>query len=63
MPKGLDTTKPGLIIDLSRRMDPKALAACFTMITPAPSLTRGGRPYAVYRVEGPRLDMVRDGCG
>ena len=63
VPKGLDTTKPGLIIDLSRRMDPKALAACFTMITPAPSLTRGGRPYAVYRVEGPRVDVVGDGCG
>lgn len=63
VPKGLDTTKPGLIIDLSRRMDTKALAACFTKLTPAPSLTRGGRPYAVYRAEGPRLDVVRDGCG
>ena len=63
LPKGLDTTKPGLIIDLSRRVDAKALAACFTKLTPAPSLTRGGRSYAVYRVEGPRVDVVGDGCG
>ncbi len=63
VPPDLNMTRPGLIIDLSRRMDPKALAACFTKITPGPNLARGGRSYAVYRVEGPRFDVVGDGCG
>lgn len=62
LPSGLDLTRPGLIIDLSRRMDAKALANCFAKVTPLPSLTRGGRAYDVYRVEEAKVDVVKTGC-
>ncbi len=63
----LDPTRPGLIVDLTRRLDPTKLRACFAEVAFVGVLGRGApgeRPkvYGVYRVAGPRRDVIRDGC-
>jgi len=62
-----DLSRPGLIVDLPRRMDLAALRQCFTRLQPLGTLTRGaprepGTPYAVILVAGPRRDILRAGC-
>lgn len=58
---------PGLVVDLARRLDPEDLGRCFATVTPVGELDRGvhgGRHahYAAYRVEGPKVDVLKDGC-
>jgi hypothetical protein len=63
-----DTSRPGLLVDLRRRIDLPALRRCFGQVTPLTALDRGppgekGRPYSVLLVAAPRRDVARDGCG
>lgn len=62
-----DLTKPGLIVDLGRRLEVGDLLTCFARVTTLPTIPRGaeGGPaatYEVYKVEGPRTDLVAQGC-
>ncbi len=62
-----DLTRPGVIVDLTRRLDLKSLRACFAEVSFVGVLGRGApdeRPkiYGVYRVDGPRRDLLQDGC-
>ncbi|WP_372781110.1 ArnT family glycosyltransferase [Phenylobacterium sp.] len=62
-----DFTRPGLIVDLARRMKPDGLRRCFTSFAPAGELTRAGGPgrnqrYTAYLVSGPRRDVWLIGC-
>ena len=59
--------QPGLVVDLTRRLDTARLRACFAevrFIGKTPRGRPGEKPklYSVYRVAGPRRDIVRDGC-
>ncbi|HLZ84416.1 MAG TPA: glycosyltransferase family 39 protein [Caulobacteraceae bacterium] len=63
-----DAARPGLIIDLPRRMDVGILRRCFARVQPLGALDRGPpgetrKRYAAVLVAGPRRDLVRDGCG
>ncbi|HEY7851524.1 MAG TPA: glycosyltransferase family 39 protein [Caulobacteraceae bacterium] len=62
-----DLTKPGLAVDLTRRLSAPALGRCFTTVTPLGVITRGdpgeaGKPYAAFIVAGPRRDILAQGC-
>ena len=62
-----DVSRPGLIVDLPRRLSTAELSACFNAVAPLPDLARGaafdgGTAYAVFVVSGPRRDIVREGC-
>jgi len=62
-----DLTRPGLVIDLPRRLSLSALKNCFKSATLIATLRRGddGGPftkYAVIRVLGPRADLLAAGC-
>jgi 4-amino-4-deoxy-L-arabinose transferase-like glycosyltransferase len=62
-----DLAKPGLLIDLDRRVDAHDLATCFEVVTPAGKISRGakgGKPavYEAFKVSGPRTDLVAQGC-
>jgi 4-amino-4-deoxy-L-arabinose transferase-like glycosyltransferase len=63
-----DLIKPGLVIDLARRVDRAKLSACFAEVGPIQPLDRGkGRDpdsrYAAVRVTGPKIDILTAGCG
>jgi 4-amino-4-deoxy-L-arabinose transferase-like glycosyltransferase len=67
LPKGLDTARPGLVVDLDRRISQADLSTCFAMVQRLPDLHRGGEgpgavTYGVYYVEGPRHDLTAKGC-
>jgi hypothetical protein len=67
LPAAPDLTKPGLAIDLARRLTAADLRACFREVTPLGTLTRGdpgepGKAYAVFRVAGPIRDVLAAGC-
>ncbi len=60
-------SRPGLIVDLARRVDPHGLAACFDEVQPLGALERivpstAAKTYVLYEVEGPRRDVLREGC-
>jgi hypothetical protein len=57
-------TRPGLVVDLARRVDAPRLALCFSKVRPLGQMIRSAptRPYAVFLVAGPRTDLVRQGC-
>ena len=62
-----DLSRPGLLIDLSRRIDLAALRDCFVRVDPLGMIARGdaaeaGIPYAMIEVSGPRRDVLRAGC-
>ncbi len=62
-----DLSRPGLLVDLSRRIDLAALRDCFARVAPLGTIARGdggevGTPYAVIEVSGPRRDVLRAGC-
>lgn len=64
---GADFSRPGVVVDLARRMDLAALRACFRSVQPLAGLVRPtgpgrGEAYAAARVEGPRTDVARLGC-
>jgi 4-amino-4-deoxy-L-arabinose transferase-like glycosyltransferase len=62
-----DLSRPGLIVDLSRRMSPVLLRRCFERVQPLGLLTRGdpgepGKAYAVVLVAGPKAPVLTQGC-
>jgi 4-amino-4-deoxy-L-arabinose transferase-like glycosyltransferase len=63
-----DIRRPGLIVDLARRLDPADLQRCFEHVTFVGPIQRGPPAvkhtalYAAYRVSGPRVDVLRNGC-
>ncbi len=62
-----DLARPGLVVDLDRRLNAAALSRCFAQVTPEGEIVRG-RPgyaptsYAAFRVSGPRRDILHLGC-
>jgi 4-amino-4-deoxy-L-arabinose transferase-like glycosyltransferase len=63
-----DTAKPGLLVDLQRRIDVAALSRCFAEVRPLGGLDRGvtgetAKRYAVVLIARPRRDVMREGCG
>jgi hypothetical protein len=62
-----DFGRPGLIVDLSRRMKAADVLRCFTSVAPVGELARAGgagrnERYAAYLVSGPRRDVWLIGC-
>ena len=63
-----DISRPGLIVDLARRLNPEDLQRCFSGVAFVGTIERGApgarktAHYATYRVSGPRVDVLRDGC-
>jgi len=62
-----DFSRPGLIVDLSRRMIRADVLRCFTSVTPAGDIPRAGGPapnqrYSAFLVSGPRRDVWIIGC-
>ncbi len=67
VPKGFDARSPGLIVDLSRRMDRTLLLRCFDEVVPLGEIERGApggaqAHYSLYRVRNPKLDLLATGC-
>jgi hypothetical protein len=63
-----DTTQPGLLVDLPRRVNFAILNRCFARVLPMGYLDRGpavgkAKRYAAILVSGPRGDLVKRGCG
>jgi hypothetical protein len=63
----VDARQSGLIVDLTRRIDPAALRRCFAHVEPLGVIVRGaagetGKAYAAFLVNGPAGDLLRDGC-
>jgi 4-amino-4-deoxy-L-arabinose transferase-like glycosyltransferase len=66
-PPNAAMARPGLIIDLQRRLSADELAYCFGDIRPLGTLLRGRADvprsrYGVYYVDKPRFDLVAKGC-
>lgn len=62
-----DFTRPGLIVDLSRRMVVADVQRCFRSVVPAGELGRAGGPgrnqrYTAFLVSGPKRDVWTIGC-
>ena len=62
-----DFSKPGLVVDLPRRVTYSSLSRCFAEVEPLGYLSRGapqGRQtaYAVFRVASSKRDIPRMGC-
>lgn len=62
-----DVSRPGLLVDLDRRVNIDDLVTCFAQVTPAGTMSRGaegGKPaiYEAYKVSGPKTDLVTQGC-
>jgi 4-amino-4-deoxy-L-arabinose transferase-like glycosyltransferase len=62
-----DLTRPGLVVDLARRVDPGRLARCFTSVRPLGFMLRAapgerGARYAAALVQGPRRNLAALGC-
>jgi 4-amino-4-deoxy-L-arabinose transferase-like glycosyltransferase len=62
-----DFSKPGLVVDLSRRMKVNDVMRCFRQVTPVAQLTRAGGPghnqrYTAYLVADPKRDVWIIGC-
>jgi len=63
-----DLSRPGVVVDLSRRINPAVLARCFGRVEPLGRLSRGssaafaGKSYAAFLVSDPRRDVISQGC-
>jgi 4-amino-4-deoxy-L-arabinose transferase-like glycosyltransferase len=62
-----DVSRPGLVVDLSRRMKVPDVRRCFTQVQVAGDLTRAGglghnQRYTAFLVSGPRRDVWIIGC-
>jgi 4-amino-4-deoxy-L-arabinose transferase-like glycosyltransferase len=65
---GADTSRPGLLVDLPRRIDMERLRRCFAGVEPLGFVDRGPagekpKRYAAILLATPHGDLVRDGCG
>jgi 4-amino-4-deoxy-L-arabinose transferase-like glycosyltransferase len=63
-----DFDRPGLIVDLERRLDPAKLRTCFAKVGPVTEIDRvsDGRfegRYGAVVAFGPKVDLQRQGCG
>jgi hypothetical protein len=66
-PSPADLTKPGLVVDLKRRVDPARLRACFATVGAPTEIVRGlGRGsdshYLAVPVAGARVGVLTQGC-
>jgi hypothetical protein len=66
-PSRPDFGRPGLVVDLSRRMKRADVLRCFTSVAPAGELARAGglgrnERYSAFLVSGPRRDVWITGC-
>jgi 4-amino-4-deoxy-L-arabinose transferase-like glycosyltransferase len=66
--RAADTTRPGLLVDLQRRIDPANLGRCFGEVRVLGTLDRGiagekTKRYAVVLVSRPLRDVAAAGCG
>uniref|UniRef100_UPI00286C6690 ArnT family glycosyltransferase n=1 Tax=Phenylobacterium sp. TaxID=1871053 RepID=UPI00286C6690 len=62
-----DFTRPGLVVDISRRLRRADVLRCFTSVSPAGELGRAGgiggnQRYTAFLVSGPRHDVWLQGC-
>ena len=62
-----DLSKPGVVVDLQRRLNAEDLAHCFAKVTPAGPLARAGgavrnQRYSAFLVSGPVRDIRALGC-
>jgi len=62
-----DLSRPGLIVDLARRVDPSALGRCFGTVKPLGTIKRvepstPAKTYLLYEVADPRRDVLGKGC-
>jgi 4-amino-4-deoxy-L-arabinose transferase-like glycosyltransferase len=62
-----DFTRPGLLVDLSRRLIRDDILRCFTSVETAGDVIRAGSParnqrYSAFLVSGPRRDVWIRGC-
>ena len=62
-----DFARPGLVVDLSRRMKRDDILRCFAVVEPAGDITRAGGltgnlRYTAFKVSGPRRDPWVIGC-
>jgi 4-amino-4-deoxy-L-arabinose transferase-like glycosyltransferase len=67
-PSPADLSKPGLVVDLKRRIDPAKLKACFATVGAPTEIVRGlGRGsdsrYLAVPVAGARPGLLTQGCG
>jgi 4-amino-4-deoxy-L-arabinose transferase-like glycosyltransferase len=63
-----DLGQPGLIVDLQRRIDIARLRACFARVGPVSEIDRDSpalpeNRYGAVAVSGPRIDLLKQGCG
>jgi 4-amino-4-deoxy-L-arabinose transferase-like glycosyltransferase len=61
------THRPGLMVDLDRRLTPSLLGRCFAVVVPLGQLTRGegvnkNERYAAFAVSQPKSNLLKDGC-
>jgi hypothetical protein len=62
-----DFSKPGLLVDLDRRMARSTVLRCFTRVTAVGQLDRGSElgpsaRYTAFLVSGPKRDVWTQGC-
>jgi 4-amino-4-deoxy-L-arabinose transferase-like glycosyltransferase len=62
-----DVTRPGLIVDISRRMVVRDVGRCFAQVTPVAELGRAGgagknQRYSAFLVAQPKRDVWIRGC-
>ena len=62
-----DLAQTGLVVDLDRRVNARALSRCFAQVTPEGEIVRGRpgyplTPYAAFLVSGPLRDVLNKGC-
>jgi 4-amino-4-deoxy-L-arabinose transferase-like glycosyltransferase len=62
-----DFGRPGLVVDLLRRIDRRRLAACFENVGPTVEIDRGGSHaadarYGAILVSAPKVDLLGHGC-
>ena len=67
-PSPADLTKPGLVVDLKRRVDLAKLQACFATVGAPTEIVRGlgqgaESRYLAVPVAGPRSGVLTQGCG
>ncbi|MHB8527940.1 MAG: glycosyltransferase family 39 protein [Caulobacteraceae bacterium] len=58
----LDLSRPGLLVDLPRRINLALLRRCFAAVRPAGFIERERQPYAILIVSGPKPNLLAEGC-
>jgi 4-amino-4-deoxy-L-arabinose transferase-like glycosyltransferase len=63
----VDAGRPGLVLDLDRRVRKGDLERCFAVVEPAGAIDRGpnrgpATRYTAFKVQGPKYDLIHQGC-